>query len=184
MRSFVTAIVAATAAFLPAACGGSETTSAQPRDPTAQISAQPSASRTPATTAPPTRSPSAPASVPVRGTVVKAAASQFGEILFDRGGQAIYLFDKETTAKPECYGECAQAWPPVLTDGEPFAAPGVRADRLGTTTRSNGSTQVTYAGHPLYYYAHEDVNEVLCHDEREFGGLWLAVTPSGAAAPH
>jgi len=55
-------------------------------------------------------------------------------------------------------------------------------DLLGTTPRTDGSTQVTYAGHPLYYYAHEGKNVVTCHNVNEFGGLWLAVTPTGQAA--
>ena len=57
------------------------------------------------------------------------------------------------------------------------------ANLLGTTTRSDGARQVTYAGHPLYFYAHEGKNQVLCHDVREYGGLWLVVTPKGPPAP-
>jgi predicted lipoprotein with Yx(FWY)xxD motif len=129
--------------------------------------------------------PSSPAPTSAsRGTVIKVADSQFGTILFDRSGQAIYLFDKETTNHPECYGACAEAWPPVLAGGVPTAAAGVLADALGTTRRRDGTTQVTYAGHPLYYYAHEGKNEVLCHNVREYGGLWLVITPTGKAAPH
>jgi len=119
-----------------------------------------------------------------QGTIIKVADSQFGAVLFDRSGQAIYLFDKETTGQPECYEACAAAWPPVLTGGPPVAARGVRDEALGTTKRRDGTTQVTYAGHPLYYYAHEGKNEVLCHNVREYGGLWLVITPSGKAAPH
>jgi predicted lipoprotein with Yx(FWY)xxD motif len=130
----------------------------------------------------PTPSESVPP--PARGTLVTTADSQFGEILFDDTGQAIYLFDKEQTTSPECYDECADAWPPVLTDGAPMPAQGARADELGTTTRTDGTTQVTYAGHPLYYYDHEGKNQVRCHDVRDYGGLWLAVTPSGEAAAH
>jgi Secreted repeat of unknown function len=57
----------------------------------------------------------------------------------------------------------------VLTDGAPMPAQGAQADELGTTTRTDGTTQVTYAGRPLYYYAHEGKNQVRCHDVREFG---------------
>lgn len=103
-------------------------------------------------------------------------------MLFDRRGQAIYLFDKESTRRAECYGACARAWPPVLTDESPRGTGAVRPDLLGTTDRSDGSTQVTYAGHPLYYYAHEDPHEVLCHNVTEFGGRWLVVTPAGMPA--
>jgi predicted lipoprotein with Yx(FWY)xxD motif len=115
--------------------------------------------------------------------VVKTASSPFGEILFDESGQAIYLFDKEKSTVAECYEDCAVAWPPVLTADAPVAGPGVLADKLGTSTRTDGSRQVTYGGHPLYYYAHEGKNEVKCHNVRGFGGLWLAVTPAGDAAP-
>ncbi|HKX13920.1 MAG TPA: hypothetical protein VJN19_01925 [Propionibacteriaceae bacterium] len=103
-------------------------------------------------------------------------------MLFDSTGQAIYLFDKEQTTKPECYGACAEAWPPVLTKGEPTAASGARQNLLGTTKRNGGATQVTYGGNPLYYYAHEGKNEVKCHNIQGFGGLWLVVTPAGQSA--
>lgn len=115
------------------------------------------------------------------GTEVKLGDSQFGQVLFDAEDQAIYIFDKESGPKSECYGACAEAWPPVLTEGEPQAAPGVKAPLLGTTERDDGSTQVTYNGHPLYYYAHEGPGEVTCHNVDEFGGLWLAVNASGNA---
>ena len=111
------------------------------------------------------------------------AASDFGPMLFDATGQAIYLFDVETTSEPACYEACAKAWPPVLTDGRPVAGEGVRKHLVGTTVRSDGSTQVTYNGHPLYFYAHEGKNEVLCHDVFLNGGNWYVVRPDGDAAP-
>ena len=116
------------------------------------------------------------------GVTITTAASDFGQVLFDGTGQAIYLFDKETTAVPDCYGDCAVAWPPVLTDGPPVVGDGATADLLGSTSRTDGSTQATYAGHPLYYYANEGKNVVTCHNVNEFGGLWLVITPSGQAA--
>ena len=124
-----------------------------------------------------------PSPTPDTGVRLTTAPSDFGPMLFDERGQAIYLFDRETTAEPDCYGECAVAWPPVLTTGEPQAAGDVRGALLGTTEREDGSLQVTYAGHPLYFYAHEDPGEVLCHDVTEFGGVWLVVTPAGTPAP-
>jgi predicted lipoprotein with Yx(FWY)xxD motif len=131
-----------------------------------------------------TPSATSPAATPVKrtGTVIKSANSQFGMMLFDGTGQAIYLFDKEQTTEPECYGACAEAWPPVLTKGSPTAASGTKQDLLGTTKRTDGTTQVTYGGHPLYFYAHEAKNEVKCHNIQGFGGLWLVVTPAGRAA--
>jgi predicted lipoprotein with Yx(FWY)xxD motif len=71
----------------------------------------------------------------------------------------------------------------VLTEGDPVAAGNVLQDQLGVTQRTDGTTQLSYAGHPLYYYANEGANQVLCHNVREFGGLWLVVTASGDPAP-
>lgn len=117
------------------------------------------------------------------GTELVIADSQFGPMLFNGERQAIYLFDREESDAAECYGDCAAAWPPVLTEGDPRAADGVDPKLLGTTERDDGSTQVTYNGHPLYYYAHEGPGQVLCHNVAEFGGLWLVVQASGDAAP-
>ncbi len=118
-----------------------------------------------------------------QGQKVIAAESDFGTILFDDTGQAIYLFDVETTSQPRCYGACADAWPPVLTDGAPLAGAQVKGSLLGTTPRTDGATQVTYDGHPLYFYAHEGKNEVKCHDVFLNGGNWYAVQPAGSRAP-
>jgi predicted lipoprotein with Yx(FWY)xxD motif len=155
-------------------------------DATDDSSPSESASAAPGTDEPTTdgsATPSPTKKEPATGTVITTADSEFGEMLFDASGQAIYLFDKETSSKPDCYDACAEAWPPVLTEGDPQAQGAVGAGLLGTTKRTDGSTQVTYGGHPLYYYAHEGKNEVLCHNVSEYGGLWLVVTPRGEAAP-
>lgn len=117
------------------------------------------------------------------GTRLKVGDSEFGPMLFDGRNQAIYLFDVETTAEPRCFGDCAEAWPPVLTDGAPAAGKGMRSGLLGTTSRTDGSRQVTYGGHPLYYYAHEGPGEVECHDVFLNGGNWYVVQPDGNRAP-
>jgi predicted lipoprotein with Yx(FWY)xxD motif len=116
-----------------------------------------------------------------KGTTIRLDDSQYGRVLFDGRGQAIYLFDKEQSDRSECYGDCAAAWPPVLTEGEPVAAAGIKQGLLGTTKRTDGKTQVTYNGHPLYFYAHEGRNEVRCHNVTEFGGVWLALNDTGNA---
>jgi predicted lipoprotein with Yx(FWY)xxD motif len=142
-----------------------------------------SATTTVSTTASAPATQSSAASAPAAtGQTVTTGGSDYGTMLFDLRGQAIYLFDKEATSTPECYGDCAANWPPVLTDGQPVAAGDAHADLLGTTPRDDGSTQVTYAGHPLYYYAHEDPGQVLCHGVAEYGGTWLVVTPAGTPA--
>ena len=116
-----------------------------------------------------------------RGRTVRLVDSQFGRILGDGRGQAFYLFDKERRGRSECYGACAEAWPPVLTRGRPIARDGVRAGLLGGTRRRDGTLQVTYRGHPLYYYVRDRPGLVLCHDVVEFGGTWLVLGRSGRA---
>ena len=115
------------------------------------------------------------------GTEIVSGDSQFGSILFDSKQQAIYLFDKETSPRSECYGACAAAWPPVLTERDPQGGSGIDEKLLGTTERDDGSTQVTYNGSPLYYYIDDPPGQALCHNVDEFGGLWLVVEPSGEA---
>jgi predicted lipoprotein with Yx(FWY)xxD motif len=115
------------------------------------------------------------------GEAVELTDSEFGTILVDSEDRTLYLFDKEASDSSECYGACAEAWPPFVTKGEPEAGKGVEAGLLGTTKRDDGSTQVTYNGHPLYYYVDEGPGEVLCQGVDEFGGLWLVVTPQGEA---
>lgn len=119
---------------------------------------------------------------PKNGVVVKAVSSDYGRVIADEKGEAFYLFDKEKGRKSECYGECAVAWPPVLTKAEPRAGKGAKGGLLGTTQRRDGKLQATYAGHPLYYYKDDSPGTILCHDVDEFGGLWLVVKPNGEAA--
>jgi predicted lipoprotein with Yx(FWY)xxD motif len=113
------------------------------------------------------------------GPVVKLRRSQFGRVLFSGRDQAIYLFTRDQRGRSRCYGACAKAWPPFFAKGRPRAGKGVRKSLLGTTRRRDGSRQVTYNGHPLYFYAHEGPRQVLCQNVEEFGGLWLVVRSDG-----
>jgi predicted lipoprotein with Yx(FWY)xxD motif len=115
---------------------------------------------------------------------VQVMSSQYGDVLSDGKGYALYLFTRDKPDKSRCYGSCARVWPPFKTKGKPTAGVGIDASLLGTAKRKNGSKQVTYAGHPLYYYEHDDeAGEILCHDVNEFGGRWLVVQPDGNPAP-
>lgn len=116
------------------------------------------------------------------GAVITSGNSEFGMMLFSEKGQAIYIWQLEESTKAECYGDCAELWPPVLTEGTPRATGSVSNDLLGTTKRTDGTTQVTYNGHPLYYYAHEGVGEVKCHNIKTHGGLWWVIQPNGNRA--
>src|SRR3954468_5498003 len=102
--------------------------------------------RAPAATTPTTRAPAARPTTrrpAARGAAVKIAPSQFGRVVADRRGEALYLFDKEKSKRTECYGDCGKAWPPLLTKGTPRAAGDARAGLLGTTRRRDGKLQVT-----------------------------------------
>ena len=131
----------------------------------------------------PQAAPRREADRPRRGKKIELVSSQFGRILGDGRGQAVYVFDAEDSRKPECYGACAKAWPPVLTKGRPVAGKGVRGGRLGTTRRRGGKRQVTINGRPLYSYVDDAPGRVLCHDVEEFGGLWLVVRGNGVPVP-
>jgi predicted lipoprotein with Yx(FWY)xxD motif len=169
---------------LAAGCGSDDPSSSR-AEPT-EASTDPAASSAPASVPPqPTDAPqpSDSGADTATGTKVITADSEFGTMLYDATGQPIYLFTAESGDRPACYDACAADWPPVLTTGEPRGAAGVSAGLLGTTDRADGTTQVTYAGHPLYYYAHEGKYQVLCHDVEEYGGTWLVVRPDGTPAP-
>ena len=116
-----------------------------------------------------------------RGAKLKLVKSEFGKAVMNGRGRVLYLFDKETDSTPQCYDECAVAWPPMLTKGKPVAGKGLNQKLLGTTLRTDGTRQVTYKGHPLYYYVHDRPGLILCQDVFEFGGNWLIVNRRGNA---
>ena len=93
------------------------------------------------------------------------------------------MFERDSRRRTVCYGKCARDWPPVLTSEAPRARKGVKASLLGTIRRRGGRKQVTYAGRPLYFYAHEDPGQVLCHDVDLNGGFWWAVGADGKRRP-
>ena len=111
---------------------------------------------------------------------VQAHSSQYGEVLFDQRGFAVYGFTADSRTSSRCYGTCAKAWPPLLVKGSARALKGVNRAKIGSVTRRGGARQVTYAGHPLYYYVGDaKAGQILCQNVREYGGLWLVVAPSG-----
>ncbi|KHL11182.1 putative lipoprotein with Yx(FWY)xxD motif [Mumia flava] len=190
MRSALLATLAASALVLTA-CGSEGGDTADPStSPPRSAATSASDTAEPETATEPSSSPDLPDSPATArppdsdpGTVITTGGSEFGPMLFDENDQAIYMWEREPTSKPTCYGDCADAWPPVLTDGEPVAAGKVKPRLLGTTKRRGGQIQVTYGGHPLYYYVDEGPGEVLCHNVATHGGLWWVVQPDGDPAP-
>jgi predicted lipoprotein with Yx(FWY)xxD motif len=160
-------------------CGAPESETAQQPAGDAESSTSPRPTDDDTSPRPAHKSPSAQDP----GTAVTVGDSPFGRMLFDDRGQAIYLFEPEADGRPACYGDCATAWPPVLTEGDPVARSGLRPGLLDVVERRDGSQQVTYGGWPLYFYANEGPGEVLCHDVVLNGGLWLAIGPDGRALP-
>lgn len=83
---------------------------------------------------------------------LQARKGKLGTFIVDGKGLTLYVFEKDKGGKSACSGSCAKVWAPLLTSGKAAAGTGVTASKIGTTKRSNGATQVTYAGHPLYHY--------------------------------
>ncbi len=115
-------------------------------------------------------------------TIAVATNSKLGQILVDGKGITVYLFVHDTGTASTCYTSCAQIWPPLLTSGPPQAGTGATASLLGTTTRTDGKVEATYAGHPLYYFVQDkQPGDATGQGVDGFGGLWWVLTPSGAA---
>ncbi len=113
-------------------------------------------------------------------TVTSASVPKLGRVLVDSRGFTLYDFHKDKGAKSACYEACAANWPPLTTEGSPGAGEGAMASKLGTTKRSDGTMQVTYAGHPLYTYAGDSKpGEANGNDVDAFGGEWYALQPNG-----
>ena len=118
---------------------------------------------------------------PVADATLTVRSSDYGRVLFDTRGRALYAFTADRRGgRSNCSGACAVAWPPYLVRGSVQPGPGTTGRLLGTIRRSNGTRQVTYDGRPLYYYVRDrEPGQILCQNVREFGGLWLVVRPTG-----
>ena len=115
------------------------------------------------------------------GTTLKAASSADGQILVDGSGRALYLFQADTGPTSTCNGACAVAWPPDHSTGTPVTS-GLTASMVGTTTRADKSTQITYDGHPLYYFVKDTkAGDINGQGVTAFGGAWYLVAPDGSA---
>lgn len=117
------------------------------------------------------------------GTAVTVKhAAKLGTILAaGPNHMTVYLFEADSASHSACAGACAQAWPPVTTSGKPQALGGAKAADLGTIARSDGTMQVTYNGHPLYYFVKDkDSGDAYGEGITRFGSSWYALKPSGA----
>jgi predicted lipoprotein with Yx(FWY)xxD motif len=110
--------------------------------------------------------------------------TKLGKVLAAKSGKTLYLFMADKHGKSACYGKCAANWPPLLA-GKPTAGAGVKAALLGTTKRKNATKQVTYAGHPLYFFkVDKSAGQTNGEGLNFFGGKWYAVNAAGNAVKH
>jgi predicted lipoprotein with Yx(FWY)xxD motif len=161
------------AAVVVAACSSGGTSSA------AAPAAAPSSAAAPASPAG-ASSPSSGASSS-GGTVITTAKSSAGTFLTNGSGRAVYLWVKDTGDMSNCNGACAGAWPPVTTTATATASGSAKASDIGTITRSDGTKQVTYDGHPLYYFSGDSGPGTATGQGSDgFGAKWWLVAPTGS----
>jgi predicted lipoprotein with Yx(FWY)xxD motif len=127
-----------------------------------------------AAAAKPAATPAAqPATVGTRHTAL-------GTALVDAAGHTLYLFEKDKGATSSCYGACAAAWPPLAASAAPKATGDVKAGKLGISKRTDGTSIVTYGGHPLYTYAGDTApGDTSGQGLDDYGAEWYAVAPGG-----
>jgi predicted lipoprotein with Yx(FWY)xxD motif len=128
-------------------------------------------------------SPSTSSSQEGRASTVSAGETpELGAVLVDSEGLTVYAFGKDQGMTSSCYGACAEAWPPVTTKGTPTSGEGAMSSQLGTTKRKDGTTQVTYAGHPLYTFVEDrSPGEANGNGVTAFGAEWTALDEGGSA---
>lgn len=110
-------------------------------------------------------------------TVQIAEHESLGQYLTDAEGQTLYLFLNDSENTSTCTGGCLEAWPPLLSEGEPMAGEELDAALLGTITREDGSMQVTYNGWPLYYFAKDEAPGDI--NGQGVGEVWYLISPAG-----
>ncbi|WP_326829004.1 hypothetical protein OIE13_29535 [Streptosporangium sp. NBC_01810] len=175
LHTGVLALGAFAVGVLVAGCGAADDGSTTEPMVANQVKASPT-SPTPSTSSSPPTSPAARAEV-------RLGKTKIGEVLVGEEDHTLYLFEKDKDGKSSCSGPCAQAWPPYVTEGKPKAGKGVKEKLLGTTKRDDGTTQVTYNRHPLYYFIKDTMaGETNGQDIEGFGADWYAVDADGKKA--
>ncbi len=136
----------------------------------------------------PAQAPSSTSSAPVAsgGVTVSTKHGKLGTILAAGPRRmTVYLFEGDTGPASACSGTCAKAWPPVTTTGGPKTSGSAVAADLGTITRPEGIKQVTYKGHPLYYFEKDgDAGDAYGQGSKAFGAGWYVLGPDGSKVDH
>ena len=159
----------ATLALIAAGCGGGTSSSASAPAASAQAQTRPSSTGA--------GTPAAGGSV----STVTSKPNKLGAILAAGPKRlTVYLFEGDKGPTSSCTGACAAVWPPVRTGAPPAAKGSARDSELGVTARQDGSRQVTYHGHPLYFYARDgDMSDAYGQGAKSFGAGWYVLAPSG-----
>jgi predicted lipoprotein with Yx(FWY)xxD motif len=113
---------------------------------------------------------------------VNLRQTKLGKVLAAKTGKTLYLFMADHNGRSACYGKCATFWPPLIVKGKPTAGTGVKAKLLGVTMRKDGKHQVTYRGHPLYFFKlDKSAGQVNGEGQDFFGGKWFVLSSAGTA---
>ena len=171
MRNTISAaVIAAGIALAASACSSSLSSNGSTQAPVASsAAAQPS-------------SPAAASSGTAAMTIgLQSVSGIDGKILADGQGRALYLFTADKSSTSTCTGACAAAWPPVTASAMPMAGGGVSQSMLGTTKRADGTEQLTYNGHPLYYFS-ADTGSGMAKGQglKAFGSDWYVMNAKGS----
>ena len=143
--------------------------------------AAPAASSATAQPNSPTASPSASSSMAATTIGLQSVSGIDGKFLADGQGHALYLFEADKGTTSTCTGACAAAWPPVIASAMPMAGSGVDQSLLGTTKRADGTEQLTYNGHPLYYFSADSGSGMAKgQGSKAFGAGWYVLDAKGA----
>lgn len=125
-----------------------------------------------------------PAAEGEAANVSLASVGDLGLVLVETKGFTLYDFHKDKGGKSACNGACAEAWPPLTTTGAPTSGNGANGSLLGTVERTDGTTQVTYKGHPLYtFVGDKKPGAGTGNDVTAFGGQWYALMGNGEEVP-
>jgi predicted lipoprotein with Yx(FWY)xxD motif len=174
MRNLIAAAaVAAGIALAATACSSSLSSNGSTAAPAASsATAQPNS---------PTAAASASSGTAATTIGLQSVSAIPGKFLVDGQGRALYLFEADKSTMSTCTGACAAAWPPVTASAMPMAGSGVSQSLLGTTKRADGTEQVTYNGHPLYYFAADTgAGMVKGQGSKEFGAGWYVLNAKGS----
>jgi predicted lipoprotein with Yx(FWY)xxD motif len=121
-------------------------------------------------------------SAPAKATTVETRSGALGTYLTDGSGRTLYLFVADHAGQSACSGACVSAWPPLTSNGAPAASGAAKAGMLATLSRTDGSKQVSYGGHPLYYFAGDTgPGQTSGQGVNGFGAKWWVVSPAGSA---